>query len=355
MKTISSTISRRSVLAGGLGLLFLSQALCSVAMGQAISTSRGRTGLRGGASVVTYSNNSGGASVVAYNNNLSGASFVTQPGLNVPPGDTRLNIQQRNALRGRPATYFVGGYADLGGYANTEPSIYIGGDYVVNYFSGPMPATPRVNFNYALLRRSEFTHRDPGSLMTVDGFVSGLPEENWPRGPLLHSFWNENAMTTASTNVNFLLNRVSNFAISAPARTRSLPVGYLAAHPLVYFPQPGQFVLNYAMADVLRRKMSNGGIFIFDDYPGNPLRMDYLNQIRRQFSDFEVTSLPLDNPFTPGFFTVQIKPRPAVVDGVRQSTFTLVSETAEPNNSGHDGISVSSYFGADGQVIILAN
>jgi hypothetical protein len=345
MNPAFSLAFRRGVLAASLGLVIFSPGFWVSARAQAISNPNGRTGLRGGASVVTNFNNLGGASVV-----------IRTPGISVAGGGSGINVPaQSNLVRtGAPLTRRATNYFIGGGYVYPDTT-YIGGDYAENNYSTSATATSRSNFNYLLLRRLGYAHGQPSSVMAVDGFVSGLPVETWPRGPFLQSYWSEAAMAAAGDHIGYLLGRVSNYAVAAPWRAHTLPLDYLALHPLLYFPQAGRFALTPALSEVLRKKMGNGGILVFDDYVGHPHESAYLEQIRRQFGDFEVTALPLESPFAPAFFAVQLMPRPAVVAGVRQSVMSIFSETAEANNSGHEGISVSTYFGPDGQVIILAN
>jgi len=329
MKNIFCVSGRLAVLSCGVGLLFCAQTLWPA------------TGGRGGAVAAPGRNNGRGANAGPANNvNLVRGGLIQGGTGAIFVGNT-LGVGRGQVLLGSPG-FIGGGGLSLPGAAATPRN-------------APAPAANYNSSYYAALRRSAAHRWAPGAAPLATGFSAEMFAGNWPVGPYRNFFWSAPSIAEAYDNLHYFRGGVNNFFLSYPLRPYYLPADYFTRHPLVYFVNPGRFALAEAQARALRDQLRNGGIVLFDDHWSNRNRRSYAAEIRRIFPEYTLTELPVDRAFNPSFYALQIKPRPQVIGGVRQSGFTFVIQTPAQERITTDFGTLSGYFGNDGQVIILAN
>ncbi len=330
MKNTCFISGRRVLLAGALGLVLMAQPLWPANAGRgAAPINRGAVGAvgRNGTSII-------GLGSANYGN---GAYFGG--------GGYGYN----------PVVYGYSSNFGRGGYSFSNPGVYGGGRFNESSATAAASRVYNTPLYYALLRRSAAMRFAPGATPYGADFNASLFNSYWPVGPFRNFFWNESAIAESFANLNYFRGGVNNFLTSVPLRPYYISPDYFNLHPLVYFTNPGRFNLGELQVRALREQLRNGGILLFDDHWGNRDRERYLAEARRIFANYSLVELPVDRAFNPYFYALLVKPLPLYFGGVRQSAFTFVIDTPAQQRVTTEVGTYSGYFGADGQVIILAN
>jgi len=263
---------------------------------------------------------------------------------NSPPPARNGNFNRRGSavIPGRTG-FFIGSPAFVGLNANLIP----------NPVTARYPALQGVGT--VVTRSARIARFSPSLVPAGAGFVPGLVTANWPRGALRNSFWNQTAIANSLSNLALFTDSINTFAVTYPMRPFALPGNYFATHPIVYFAQNGPIALAETQARAVRNRLTNGGIIVFNNGWRTSQCATNIATIERLFPGFNLTALPASHPLNPGYFAIQLKPGQLYYDGIKQSAFTLVVETGASSEDGVSSVPISSYFGPDGQVVIMAN